>query len=254
MSKVRKHSTGHDWYSERLAAVEAKPWPTEADVSDGLVRPVLERVLGFGIAEIDAQPVSVPGSGPIRRPDFICRSGGIRRAAVIVEVKRLGADFTKRTGPSWKSAPLGQLQDYLERHRDSADGTWGVLTNGLEWIITRRVGDHVLPFERTPTVKIRTLSGLKHALAPISSQPLPPSQPLLADTDADWLEAAMECASPQDFVRRVTASQPGSHVHHGHNAAHRMVAHYTSDGELLPREIHVACLRMDFPDGPAFAP
>ncbi len=84
-----------DWYADKLNGLEAKPKSTEADVSGGLVRPVLEKVFGFRIDQIDEQPIN---QGPNQlRPDFICgQSGSV--ASVILEVKNLNVDLFKRTG------------------------------------------------------------------------------------------------------------------------------------------------------------
>ena len=249
-SKKRGAHSNRDWYNERLDALGAKARPTEADVSDVLVRPVLEEVLGFGFAEIDAQPSSGAGTGRIRRPDFICRRKGASRANLIVEVKKLGTNLTKRTSSaSWASAPLGQLQDYLEKHRQSDDGTWGVVTNGIEWIVTRREGDHVVPFDRTSVVEVRSLAEIESALADVRKDKAPKAKRMASETDADWLSAAAECQSPQDFVERVTTLGSHTDIRKGHNSAHRLVAEHAVDGELLPVGVHVACLRMDFPDG-----
>lgn len=45
---VMPNDSNEDWYARRLAELRQKPTHTEADVSSALVRPVLERVLGFG--------------------------------------------------------------------------------------------------------------------------------------------------------------------------------------------------------------
>jgi len=150
-----------DWYAQRYKALREKTETTEADISDALVRPVLEQVLGFDIAEIDAQPTDTDRLGVRRRPDFACRRAS---AAVIVEVKNFGTDLTTRTGKSWKTAPLGQLESYLLRYRRSADGTYGIVTNGDDWLVTRRVGERVLPFKETAQASVRELADVQRLL------------------------------------------------------------------------------------------
>ena len=239
----------NDWYADRLTALQSKSETTEADVSDGLVRPVLERVLNFGITEIDAQPSQEDLSGLLRRPDFICRRKGAVRATAIVEVKNLGTNLTKRTSPSWDSAPLGQLQRYLKMHRQSGNGTWGILTNGVEWIITRREGDDVRPFELTPVVSVQSLSRIQRALKGIVIEPSPDDKPLLSETDIDWLDAAAQCESPAKFVQRVSGPSFFPNIQTTQDIAYMRIVEHQLDNELLPQPVHVASLRMDFPDG-----
>lgn len=111
-----------DWYARNLSALREKPHATEADVSTGLVLPVLQQVLGFGIPEIDAEPASVGGQR--LRPDFICGEQGAPVARVIFEVKNLDVNLQQREGnKGWASAPAGQLHRYLEKHARSGEGT-----------------------------------------------------------------------------------------------------------------------------------
>lgn len=242
-------SKSNDWYRERLNALQSKPDPTEADVSDTLVRPVLERVLDFGVADIDAQPSQEDSGGHLRRPDFLCRQKGSVQATAIVEVKRLGTNLTKRASSSWESAPLGQLQRYLRMHRQSGDGTWGILTNGIEWIVTRREGESVRPFEQTPAVEVRSLSTIRSILKKVTSEPPPIARPLLTESDADWLDAAVVCSSPEDFLAKVTGDHELSHPEVSNNTAYQHVAEYTLSDSLLPQQVFVACICLNFPDG-----
>ena len=247
MADDRKDSG--DWYAERLRDLESKPHSTEADVSDAIVRPVLERILGFGVREIDAQPHSATAEGRFR-PDFICTIGRARVSTVIVEVKKLGTVLTKRTrSEKWRGSPLGQLQEYLKGHRQSADGTWGIVTNGTHWIVTRREGERARPFVLTPEIQARSLADIQKALADVAKESPRAVKPLLADTDADWLAAAAECSSPEDFVERVTEARLLGGVESAYEAAYGLVAEHPPGAELLPQPVYVTCLRLDFPDG-----
>ena len=147
--------TGHDqdWYAKGLKALEDRDSQnpldsdpedstSEADVRETLIRPVLERVLGFKPWEIHAEKTRT--NGHQRRPDYVCRRGGAgAKATCIFEVKKLKTKLLKRTGDDFKSSPVGQLWDYLNNFRDADDGTWGILSNGSEWFVVRREGDKV---------------------------------------------------------------------------------------------------------------
>ena len=246
-----------DWYADRLCDLQSKSDPNEADVTDAVVRPLLERILGYSVQEIDAQPTGRDLTGRQRRPDFICSAGGSAQAAVIVEVKALGKDLISRASPNApiESAPLGQLEDYLRRHRQSGDGTWGLVTNGIEWIITRRDGEDVLPFSQTLTVEIRSSIDADKALAELIASPKPKWKATPADDASDWLEAVTECESPKDFLARLV---PVDHEVRDdsaiQSAAGETIAHVRSGMlwpgmDMFPQEVFVACLRLDYFDG-----
>ncbi len=239
-----------DWYAANLAALEAKPNPTEADVSDTLVRPVLERVLGFGVAEIDAQPSGQTGGNQGQRPDFVCRRGASPAAAAIVEVKRLGTDLTRRASPSapWTTSPLGQLQNYLNRWRQAGDGTWGVVTNGAQWIAIRRTGDRVSAYAEVEIVEARTLAEVRSLLAPIMEEPRADRRAEERLLEIDWLSAIADCESPQRLMERVApAGQPVVYSENGTVTVR--IGEYESDGELFLKQSLLVCMRRDFIDG-----
>ena len=194
---TENHTVEADWYNNRLLELRAKPNPTEADVCAAVVRPVLERVLKFGVSDIDEQAAGKDKLGRHRRPDFICRTKHSAQAALIVEVKNLGVDLTRRASTKWESAPVGQLESYLRGRRDSGDGTWGIVTNGREWIVTRRQDDDV-PLDNRP-VEISTLAEVEAALVPIIEAETPQAK-LEAVDEGDWLEWAGECDTPDAFL------------------------------------------------------
>ena len=241
--------TPGDWYAENLAAVARKPHSSEADVSDNLVRPVLSKVLGFHVSEIDAQPSDSAGPGRTRRPDFVCRSGSAKVATVIFEVKKLEVDLTKRTGRKWTSSPLGQLQDYLENYRQAGDGTWGVVTNGTQWIVIRRSGDHIPPFNQFEQKKANTLARVRQVLKNVGTE-APVDKPVLDENEPDWLSVVATCASPEAFIRSANrGNDMFLDVHVQPKSALVKLAEYETEGELLPRSVYLCCLRLDFPDG-----
>ena len=131
-----------DWYAKNLAQLWAKPDANEADLSGALIRPVLANELGFGVAEIDAESETVSGTGKRIRPDFVCGNPNTEFAYVLVEVKRLGTALDQRKGRQGMStSPAGQLRRYLKGHRRAGVGTWGVLTNGTDWLVVQRTDE-----------------------------------------------------------------------------------------------------------------
>ena len=249
-------TTTGDWYAERLREEQGRHAATEADVSDNLVRPVLERVLGFARTDIHAQPSRGRGRHLLIRPDFICRRSPAGWASVIVEVKKFRVDLARRSGSEggWKSSPQGQLDGYLRNSRDARNGTWGILTNGIDWLVARREGDDV---RMCAPVSVHTLTELQNALADIVQDEAPEQTPSIPEPQpplrgVDWLDATLECQTPGEFVARVVGMNvevttfdcqtiPATTV------AYATVAEHTTDRELF-QAIHVACLRMNIPD------
>ncbi len=239
-----------DWYADNLAALEAKPNPTEADVSDNLVRPVLERVLRFGVSEIDAQPSGQTQGSQGQRPDFVCRRGASPTAAAIIEVKRLGTDLTRRTSPSapWTTSPLGQLQDYLNRWRQAGEGTWGIVTNGAQWIVIRRSGDRVSAYAEVEIADARSLAKVRNLLASIVEEPRKARRAKDYALDIDWLSVIAECESQEQFIERVApADRPI--LYSANNTVAMHIGECESGGELFARQALLVCTRQDFIDG-----
>lgn len=249
--RTMPETTTGDWYAERLREEQARHAATEADVSDNLVRPVLERVLGFARTNIYAQRSQESSKGHLIRPDFICRSDPAGWASVIVEVKKFHVDLTRRAGStgSWRSSPLGQLEDYLRNSREARDGTWGILTNGSDWLVARREGEDIRVTH--PSVPVHTQTELQNVLADIvpvevPAQPPKHQQSHLLSPDADWLDTVVKCQSPRDFVVHVLGTGVG--VTTAGHAAYATVAEHTTERELF-QAVHIVCLRLDFPDG-----
>lgn len=202
------------------------------------------------------------GGGSLRlRPDYVCRPESSTTAAVIVEVKRLGTDLTKRIGQTWSTAPSGQLHRYLTSYRGAGDGTWGLLTNGTEWIVVQRRGDDVSPYEFRDPVEAATLLDVRALLAPIrderSTRHVRPSKapkPVLPD----WLTAVAVAETPRDFVHRVAPDAPDSPKlqgelfalepvgDEGDADADNFAAVQLVDGDA---EVHLVAMEMAFPDG-----
>ena len=242
-------TVSNDWYAERLAQLRDRVVASEADVSDAVVRPVLENVLNFNHTEIFAQPSHHHRSGSTLRPDYVCRREGAVKASVIVEVKNRNVDLMKRTSTDWKSSPIGQLHNYLNGLRESGVGTWGILTNGFQWIVTRREADKLQPFEYRPQVPIRSLQEIEQLLREISQAPPSENEPVLDDEVIDWLKVVAECDSTENFINRVAESNLFSNCHLQDTHAYQLIGENDSDIELLPRQYYLACLQLNFPDG-----
>ena len=114
--------------------------PSEADLRERLVRPVLAEWLAFPQTCIHAEH-TLRG----QRPDYVCRVDTTSKTvALFVEVKALGVNLRARpSGAPTSRIPLVQLEDYLVRRPDAQTNAWGILTNGREWILLRRDGPDV---------------------------------------------------------------------------------------------------------------
>ena len=150
-----------DWYADALNELEKKSRTGESEVSNHLITPLLKKVLGFSISEIDMERQEG------RRPDYVCTWSGSRSADVIVEAKRLQTDLLKRTKQDFASSPVGQLRRYLNTFPAADEGTWGVVTNGTQWIILRR-GERLVPVTAIDKpVEARSLARVTELLSPL---------------------------------------------------------------------------------------
>lgn len=182
-----------DWYAETLSELEQKTNPSEAEVRAHLIDPVLKNVLGFSVGEIDMEP----SAG--LRPDYVCTRLGSPAADVIVEAKRLRTNLLRRTAQRFSSSPAGQISRYLNDYPRADSGTWGVVTNGSEWIILQRLGDRVPLTAIGEPVEARSLDKVNDLLKPVRERP-GPSKGFAASKEADWFAVAAKCGSPAEFV------------------------------------------------------
>ena len=227
-----------DWYLETYNDLKQLPNLNEADVADNLVRPVLERVLGFSALEIRPQ---MTGSGD--RPDFLCRWDNQSGAEAIVEVKRLGTDLTRRlAGQGWGTAPLGQLQRYLNNGTLARNGTWGILTNGEDWILQQRGWNPVSPFAFVAEQRAVTLAQVQHLLSQVVLSPAGPAQSV---PSLSWLEQARDCQEARDFL---AGQGPPVEELPNYRGALVTVGSHIREGSLFSTPSHLACLRLDYPD------
>lgn len=103
---------------------------SEADLKSDLVRPLLEQLLGYDYTTIREEEMKGRD-----RPDLICTDTTRQVTQLIVEVKKLGTALDKRQTATWDSAPVAQLQRYLNNPLIASDQTLGLLTNGTEWVL-----------------------------------------------------------------------------------------------------------------------
>lgn len=244
--RVRPQS-GKDWYSEALSGLFNKPHQTEADVSDRLIRPCLERVLGFSPASIDAQPSAQIEGGRGLRPDYICRANDA--AALFVEVKNLGTDLDRRQSAqsAYATSPMGQLELYLQKYPEAGPRAVGVLTNGTNWRILRRHGQDVELCESFDATTLRDVQAalvrvtqLVQESAQTAIQPLP-KRPR-------WLEALdSSLLTPNWFLGQIEAVGEITPVRT--HSAYACTTTLQCPDKLLDSKILVACFEFDFPDG-----
>jgi len=232
-----------DWFAENLSALESRHYSSEEDVVHNLVYPALTKVLGFQHSEIHSQNSASTMRGRRIRLDLMCKQEEAPKASLIVEVKKLGTNLAKRAGKRWDTAPIGQLLKYLEGHWASGDGTWGIVTNGIEWVIVRREGPFV-PRNTFKRYEARSLAELKAILQPVVTR-----RDVIRsdDASAQWLELIVE-ANPRAFVQTFTRNIRGTtDIAWGEIGATVSPAKTLFDKPIT--SVYVACLRLEYPDG-----
>lgn len=235
-----------DWFADRLAQLQIKSSPSEADVREHLIRRVLTDILDFSIGEINAE------ESKGLRPDYVCRRHGSGAADVIVEVKSLKTDLFKRRGKDFASSPVGQLYRYLNSYRDASSGTWGIVTNGTHWLVVQRHGDKIPPTAFGEPQRADLLAEIREILAPVKERPKS-SDAVHVSSASDWFAVAAECSSPEAFVKRVgrslsIAENVQTHTKGGSSWT-RICEIDPPEEQLFPRNVYLACLKLDYPDG-----
>ncbi len=113
---------------------------SEEDVKANIIEPVLRHALGYTLDSIRREN-QLKG----KRPDFICRrlDGELD---LIVEAKDLDVNLDLRPSQSDPATriPKIQLEEYLRKRPDSKHGVYGLLTNGEEWRVCRRIQSDVV--------------------------------------------------------------------------------------------------------------
>lgn len=237
-----------DWYAERLAVLHEKRAQnhcSEADVSMNLVTPCIEKLLHYPPSHIDAE-ASMGG----KRPDYVCRSSD-GRAEVIVEVKNLDVHLTRRVSyqSAWHTSPYGQLSRYLEKYPIAHDGTWGIVTNGREWILLRRRGQDV---EQLGSAQVENLADVERVLKPILESKQGPVPELFPPEPepVNWLGLLQSSSlTPTKFIDETKPLDSEPTVDAQGHAFARVKQLPAHEGELWDRSVWLACLNIRLPDG-----
>lgn len=237
--------TDGDWYAESLAVLKAKTPCNEADVSLGLVAPCMQQILDYHIGQIDSES-EIRG----QRPDFVCR-GSDGWAQVIIEVKKLDIALDTRVSQSmaWSDTPLGQIERYLRGYETSRHGTWGLLTNGENWIVLRRNGEDV---ERVDSARVPNLDAAKRILDPIRESRVGLRSQVATPVSGGWLAHLRRSGTVcgLELVKKLAPAgeQP---VEVGRGSAMARVGNLfePSGGRLFGGGIWLASLEMNLPDG-----
>lgn len=158
--------------------------PNEADVRERLIRPMLIDWLGFLPGCIHAE-----NSLGKKRPDYVCRVGlDARTISLCVEVKALNVKLRARpTGATLARIPLVQLSNYLVHRADATDNTWGLLTNGRDWILLRRVGPEDV--SEVGACRIESDADLRTLLEPVTQHALAKAPTDTAPFENTWLSS-----------------------------------------------------------------
>ena len=241
--------SGDDWYARELGMLHAKPDANEAEVSQVLIRPALREALSLTTESLHVE-VSKSDLGRRRRPDLTVHHPHARDATLIVEVKRLGTDLMRRTSARWTSAPVGQLQEYLEKYRTAGPDTVGIVTNGTKWIVLRRRNDLVPLHEAPETVHAETWSSVSSMLQSVLTERTEEQKRRDQVPASDWLASLIECESPRSWLEAVTDRE----IHAGidllsHDLAVVKIAQHRDDNSLFDKPVHMCCLRKHYPDG-----
>ncbi len=233
-----------DWYAKSLAVLKAKTPCSEADVSHGLVGPCIREILECGLGQIDSEN-EIKG----QRPDFVCRESD-GWAKVIIEVKRLNTPLATRASQSlpWNQTPVGQIERYLRGYETSRHGTWGLVTNGEDWIVLRRAGEDV---ERVDSARVPNLEAARRLLDPIRTSRVEVAANTSATVSGGWLARLRQSStvSGLDLVKRLVpgGTQP---IEFGSGSAMARIGSLPKPaGVLFAPEIWLASLDIDLPDG-----
>jgi len=238
-----------DWYARELRILHAKPDANEAEVIQALIRPALTKALSLTTESLHVE-VSMSHRGRRQRPDLTVHHPRARDAALIVEVKRLGTDLMRRTSRRWTSAPVGQLQEYLERYRTAGPDTVGIVTNGTEWIVLRRRHDVVPLHEAPETLRAETWRSVRSVLQSVRTELTEEQRRREQPSVSDWLASLVECKSPTDWLRNVTDKALHADIEPlSHDVAVVKIAQHRDDGSRLENPVHLCCLRKHYPDG-----
>ena len=141
----------------------------EEDVKAEIVEPVLRDMLGYS-----SQDIRREHQLKSKRLDFLCRRPD-GKLDVIVEAKALGVNLDLRPSRSDSATriPKIQLEEYLRKRPDSEHGVFGLLTNGEEWRVCRRIENDIVWLS---SAIAPTRIELRRALNPLLSRAMLPEE------------------------------------------------------------------------------
>ena len=241
----------HDWYAEQLSDLGPKSWLSEEDVKARIVNRVAKEILGYSETETRWELYGKAG-----RLDVAFQGLGPHPGlAGIIEVKRPTVDLLRRgKKKAWKDTPTGQLYEYLLRFPGTKSHTWGIVTNGRDWLVLRREGEHISTQNLADRlVSPSTLAELDNLLRPLRRSE-GPQRPFPAEAPDEWLPAVRNCVGPNDLLdalRRPNmfrAETPRSQQS-GYGLLCYLSQDRHPDGQTLFGEAtYLACIRFDLPD------
>ena len=126
-------ATENDWYESAHSQLKKKPGgASEADIEQVLIRPVLENVLGYRIAEIDSNMTVALNRGMQTagnlRPDFTCRRNG--EISLIPEAKKFWGGFANQNRTRVGDRPFGTTPKVFKTHAGHQEHNVG---NSHQW-------------------------------------------------------------------------------------------------------------------------
>ena len=194
-------------YESTLSMLRRKRPRNEADVNADMIDAVLKNVLNY-----EPQRIAREHRGGGERPDFVCYNED-GRVDLIVEGKDLCVDLDKRPSRSDPSTriPKIQLDQYLRKHPDSGHGVFGILSNGNEWRVCRRIENDI---EWLSEKKADTEQELRDALEPlIKREALKPDTRYSLKDGIEWLDKIIEFPSPNALLEQINPTEESVFQH-----------------------------------------
>ena len=134
-----------------------------------------------------------------------------------------------------------------------------MLTNGTEWIIVQRRGEHVSPYEFRDPIQATTLSAVRSLLAPVRDERHGQVRPAKVPEPAaiDWLAAVADAKTPHDFLRHVAPdARESPKLQEDLFAFGKEGAESDANGDFASvqlvdgdTKVHLVAMKLDYPDG-----
>ena len=200
-------------YESTLSMLRRKRPRNETDVNADMIDAVLKNILKY-----QPQHISRENQSASERPDFICyRDDGA--IDLIVEGKDLDADLDRRPSRSDPATriPKIQLDQYLRKRLDSGHGVFGLLSNGFEWRVCRRIENDIVWLSEK---EAETKQDLMEALGPLISRvPLKQSIKSSNEEGLKWLGKIIEFPEPVELLEQINPTASEIDQHNGYVAS-----------------------------------